>query len=277
MSLFDHVSLVVSDYARSKAFYDRALAPLGVKVIDLGPKGCGYGRDEVDFWISTGPASFQTPSTCVPSRPCTSRLRPARAPKSMRSTKRPCQLVAETTARPVCARCTTPVTTARLCSTRMDTTSRRSSTSELRADHPIEVARLPSADRGGASDEWMRGECRAGRDIDDHARLARTKLRHDGLRHRHHAEGVGLEDFTDRRHGCGFERAHQPNACVVDEHVDRAARGQRSRDRLGSRDIEREDPHPFRARQHVLARSSHGRDHVPALGVEVARGLQAIS
>lgn len=59
MSLFDHVALVVSNYARSKAFYDRALAPLGVTVIDLGAKGCGYGRDEVDFWIGTGPTGFQ--------------------------------------------------------------------------------------------------------------------------------------------------------------------------------------------------------------------------
>jgi catechol 2,3-dioxygenase-like lactoylglutathione lyase family enzyme len=33
MSLLDHVTLVVSDYARSKAFYEKALAPLGVKVI----------------------------------------------------------------------------------------------------------------------------------------------------------------------------------------------------------------------------------------------------
>jgi catechol 2,3-dioxygenase-like lactoylglutathione lyase family enzyme len=61
MSLFDHVALVVSDYPRSKAFYDCALAPLGVKVMDLGEKGCGYGRDEVDFWISAGPASFHAP------------------------------------------------------------------------------------------------------------------------------------------------------------------------------------------------------------------------
>lgn len=61
MSLFDHVALVVNDYARSKAFYDRALAPLGVKAIDAGSKGCGYGRDEVDFWIGPGPTSFQTP------------------------------------------------------------------------------------------------------------------------------------------------------------------------------------------------------------------------
>lgn len=29
MSILDHVTLVVSDYARSKAFYEKALAPLG--------------------------------------------------------------------------------------------------------------------------------------------------------------------------------------------------------------------------------------------------------
>jgi catechol 2,3-dioxygenase-like lactoylglutathione lyase family enzyme len=60
MSLFDHISLVVSDFARSRAFYDRALAPLGVKVMEVG-KACGYGRDEVDFWIGEGPASFHRP------------------------------------------------------------------------------------------------------------------------------------------------------------------------------------------------------------------------
>jgi catechol 2,3-dioxygenase-like lactoylglutathione lyase family enzyme len=60
MSLFDHVSLVVRDFARSKAFYDRALAPLGVKVMEA-EKTCGYGREEVDFWIGEGPASFQQP------------------------------------------------------------------------------------------------------------------------------------------------------------------------------------------------------------------------
>ena len=61
--IFDHVSLVVSDYARAKAFYTTALAPLGVKVVkDLG-EACGFGRDQEpdDFWIGMGPASFQTP------------------------------------------------------------------------------------------------------------------------------------------------------------------------------------------------------------------------
>ena len=34
---------------------------------------------------------------------------------------------------------------------------------------------------------------------------------------------------------------------------------------------------PLRARQDVLARRSHGGDHVPALRVEVARGLEAVA
>lgn len=62
MALIDHVTLVVSNYARSKEFYDKALAPLGVKcVMELG-KAAGFGRDEKpEFWIGEGPTSFQTP------------------------------------------------------------------------------------------------------------------------------------------------------------------------------------------------------------------------
>ena len=62
MSLIDHVTLVVSDYARSKTFYEKALAPLGVKVIMEFGKACGFGRDQKpDFWIGEGPTSFQKP------------------------------------------------------------------------------------------------------------------------------------------------------------------------------------------------------------------------
>jgi catechol 2,3-dioxygenase-like lactoylglutathione lyase family enzyme len=61
MSLIDHVTLPVSDYARSKAFYEKALAPLGVKVLMEFGKACGFGRDrKPDFWLGEGPASFQT-------------------------------------------------------------------------------------------------------------------------------------------------------------------------------------------------------------------------
>ena len=60
MSLIDHVTLIVSDYARSKAFYEAALAPLGVKCIMEYGKAAGFGREKKpDFWIGQGPASFQ--------------------------------------------------------------------------------------------------------------------------------------------------------------------------------------------------------------------------
>jgi catechol 2,3-dioxygenase-like lactoylglutathione lyase family enzyme len=62
MSILDHVTLVVSDYKASKAFYEKALAPLGIKVVMEFGQACGFGRDgKPDFWIGTGPASFQKP------------------------------------------------------------------------------------------------------------------------------------------------------------------------------------------------------------------------
>ncbi len=62
MSSLDHMTLVVSDYPRSKAFYEKALAPLGIgAVMDFG-QACGFGRDQKpDFWIGAGPTSFQKP------------------------------------------------------------------------------------------------------------------------------------------------------------------------------------------------------------------------
>ena len=54
--MFDHIGFAVSDYARSKAFYDRALAPLDLSMVsDYGTAG-GYGRgDEAGgFWIASG-------------------------------------------------------------------------------------------------------------------------------------------------------------------------------------------------------------------------------
>ncbi len=62
MPSLDHITLSVSDYARAKAFYEKALAPLGITaVMDFG-QACGFGRDKKpDFWIGTGPSSFQTP------------------------------------------------------------------------------------------------------------------------------------------------------------------------------------------------------------------------
>ncbi len=62
MSSLDHVTLTVSDYARSRAFYEKALAPLGIKKVMEFGQACGFGRDgKPDFWIGAGPSSFQKP------------------------------------------------------------------------------------------------------------------------------------------------------------------------------------------------------------------------
>ena len=56
--MIDHMGFPVSDYARSKAFYEKALAPLGyVLVMEVqenafGAKAAGFGiAGKPDFWI----------------------------------------------------------------------------------------------------------------------------------------------------------------------------------------------------------------------------------
>ncbi len=61
MSIIDHITLVVSDYKRSRSFYEKALAPLDIKPVRDFGEACGFGRGpKPDFWIGTGPTSFQT-------------------------------------------------------------------------------------------------------------------------------------------------------------------------------------------------------------------------
>jgi catechol 2,3-dioxygenase-like lactoylglutathione lyase family enzyme len=51
---FDHVGIDVSDYERSKAFYEKALAPLGMKVImEPVSEMCGFGAEFPFFWIGS--------------------------------------------------------------------------------------------------------------------------------------------------------------------------------------------------------------------------------
>ena len=60
--MIDHIGLSVSDYPRSRAFYLKALAPLGYDaVMDVtaeqsgGYQGTGFGKDKRPyFWIGTG-------------------------------------------------------------------------------------------------------------------------------------------------------------------------------------------------------------------------------
>jgi len=60
--MLDHIGLTVSAFAPAKAFYDTALAPLGVSVMMQvtaeetgGPEFLGYGSDgRPYFWVGTG-------------------------------------------------------------------------------------------------------------------------------------------------------------------------------------------------------------------------------
>lgn len=49
--MFDHVSLEVSDLARSAAFYDALLARIGIRRQHDGEAAIAYGRIDARFWI----------------------------------------------------------------------------------------------------------------------------------------------------------------------------------------------------------------------------------
>jgi catechol 2,3-dioxygenase-like lactoylglutathione lyase family enzyme len=57
--MLDHVGIEVNDFARSKAFYEAALAPLGIRLMMEPVEGsAGFGKDTEHgpkpfFWINT--------------------------------------------------------------------------------------------------------------------------------------------------------------------------------------------------------------------------------
>jgi catechol 2,3-dioxygenase-like lactoylglutathione lyase family enzyme len=54
--MIDHVRLMVRDVERSRAFYERALAPLGYRVVlEPAPGVVGMGTDRPDFWLAFDP------------------------------------------------------------------------------------------------------------------------------------------------------------------------------------------------------------------------------
>ena len=69
--MIDHMGFDCSDYRRSRAFYERALAPLGISVVmeltkeeSGGYEGCGFGQNgKPEFWIgsNTGPGAQPVP------------------------------------------------------------------------------------------------------------------------------------------------------------------------------------------------------------------------
>ncbi|KQV00996.1 glyoxalase [Mesorhizobium sp. Root695] len=58
--MIDHLGITVADFDASKAFYDKAMAPLGAALLYMvpleytgGAKVGGYGRDRPVFWLSS--------------------------------------------------------------------------------------------------------------------------------------------------------------------------------------------------------------------------------
>lgn len=56
--MIDHTGITVSDFDRSKIFYDEAMAPLGASLLFMVPaehtggvKVGGYGRERPTFWL----------------------------------------------------------------------------------------------------------------------------------------------------------------------------------------------------------------------------------
>jgi catechol 2,3-dioxygenase-like lactoylglutathione lyase family enzyme len=53
-AMIDHIGISVTDLARSLAFYERALAPLGYTVLMKGEQFAGFGAGGTSFWIGVG-------------------------------------------------------------------------------------------------------------------------------------------------------------------------------------------------------------------------------
>ena len=73
--MIDHVGFPIADYEKSKAFYAKALAPLGyVLVMEVpgdangsGFPAAGFGENgKPDFWIGGGGGVFKPPHVAVP-------------------------------------------------------------------------------------------------------------------------------------------------------------------------------------------------------------------
>src|SRR3974377_871718 len=103
--MFDHVKFGVSDYAASKAFFLKALEPLGVAVVSEGAPTYGVELSP------KGKASLCLYKQRRSRRTSTWRSQPRIASKSKPSIARLWRRVAETMVRPVYAHTTTLTTT----------------------------------------------------------------------------------------------------------------------------------------------------------------------
>ena len=105
--MLDHVSIGVSDIARSGKFYDTALKPLGYTRLSDGESSLGYGDKAVELWLGAArkPVKPDRESVCI------SASSPRTAPRSTPSMPPRSRPAARTTASPACAPTTVRNTT----------------------------------------------------------------------------------------------------------------------------------------------------------------------
>lgn len=61
--MLDHVSVGVSDLQHSAAFYERALAPLGLSLLVARPATIGFGKSYPEFWINRRSDMAEVPAS----------------------------------------------------------------------------------------------------------------------------------------------------------------------------------------------------------------------
>lgn len=54
--MINHISIGVRDVAKTKAFYDAALQPLGYTCLSASEGSLGYGKSAVVLWIGASPS-----------------------------------------------------------------------------------------------------------------------------------------------------------------------------------------------------------------------------
>ncbi len=87
--MLDHIGLAVSDVAKSKSFFQAALAPLGYKVLmDFGQEAVGLGADRPDFWIAKGPIAKSHVAFAAPIARSSKRFTTRRSPPAVRIMER---------------------------------------------------------------------------------------------------------------------------------------------------------------------------------------------
>jgi ATP synthase A chain len=87
------------------------------------------------------------------------------------------------------------------------------------------------------------------------------------LRHRHDAEGVGLEHLAHMRYRRRLECPDHADTGIVHQDVDRPRRFDCGRDAFRAGNVKRQDADALRLGKHSLARVAHGGNDAPALRV----------